>query len=147
MRRYINYFKDFKINEIFDPKSIYDVSIDDYKEYGDSKSYRYSFITKDHVRYRVLLSIYKKDGVAKIDFDTISDKNKDHNSIISLINTGDVYKVINTLKFIIGKHDDIKKLIIYSSRERMDFYKKILDYMNIRNEYVDGYLIGHLKKQ
>lgn len=143
MRKHIEDFKHFQINEIFKSEQIYDVTLDEYKEYDNSKSYRYSFITKDDIKYRVLLSI-RNNGVGRIDFDTTSEKNIEHNSIFQLINTGDVYKVINTLKSIIDKHKDVKELVISSSKERMKFYKKILDYMNIRNKYIDGVLIGYV---
>lgn len=143
LRNYIKDFKHFQINEIFKSEQIYNVTLDEYKEYNNSKSYRYQFITKDDIKYRVLFSI-KNNGVGRIDFDTISEKNIKHNSIFQLINTGDVYKVINTLKSIIDKHKDVKELVISSSKERIKFYKKILDYMNIRNKYIDGVLIGYL---
>lgn len=142
MIKHILKYNDFKINEVFDSNSKYDIKMDEYDEFTNSKSYRYSFITKDDVTYRILLTIYDK-GVGKIDFDTIS-KNKDHISIISLINTGDVYRVMNTLKSIIDKHKEINKLIISSSEERMKFYQKLLNYLKIKNEYVDDYLVGYL---
>jgi len=148
----IKKFKEFnKINEIFNGDKIYDISLDkvdeptnDFcKSYGIKKfkSYRYSFITKDNIKYKVGLIIEGEKG--QIDFCTDS-KNKEHCSIIHLINTGDVYVVINTLKAIIDRHKEIKKLIIDSTEDRMKFYEKLLKYMKIKNKYVDGHLIGYI---
>lgn len=143
----IKNFADFSLNELFKSDNIYNVILTEHTTWDVFNSYRYSFITKDDVEYRISLSI-KNNGDANINFDTKGLSNKDHSSMIFLINTHDTIKVFNTLKSIIDKHEEIKKLIISSSEDRMVFYKKILDYMKIENEYIDdGYtLVGYLKK-
>lgn len=140
------------INEILKDDRSYEINLIDFDEFeneydktkGFSKFYRYSFITKDNIKYDILLSI-KENGKAKIDFDTKGLDNENFSSIIHLINAGDTIKVLNTLKKIIDKHrKNIKKLIINSTPERINFYKKVLDYLNIENYKYDEYLVGIL---
>ena len=125
-----------KINELFNNNDdIYDV-ISDGKviKFGTGKTYRYYFITKDDVKYRILLVI-KDDGRGKLDFDTIGLKNPEYDSIYDKINTKDSIKVFNTLKWIIfDKHKEIKKLIVSSGEERLIFYKKLLKYLGVETE-------------
>ena len=136
-----------KIYELFNG-DVYEVKLVDHKsekEYSDF--YKYSFRTKNDIEYRISFFI-KKDGTAKLDFMT-EGKDPKHNSFIQLINTGDAIKVFNTLKSIIEKHrQDIKKLIINSSPDRVRFYKRMLDHMKIRNEldptYAGSMLYGYL---
>jgi hypothetical protein len=98
-------------------------------------SYRYSFVTKDDIKYRVMLSI-SNNNIAQINFDTLGLKDKKHSSMIELIGTGDAIKVFNTIKVIIYKHkDEFKQLTLKSTPERTTFYKKMLDYLNISNTY------------
>jgi hypothetical protein len=140
MKKYINF-----INEIFESDNIYNVKLykDEIYESGNHEL-RYSFITKNNIEYKILLFI-KKNGNASIDFDTIGLDNDDYSSMIWLINSHDSIKVFNTLKSIIYKHKEIKKLEISSTEERIKFYKKLLDYMKIKNKLLDDkHLIGYL---
>lgn len=139
--------------ELFQSDNVYDIVLDSFKEYDNKKygygndyDYRYSFITKDDVKYRVMLFI-NSAGNTDVNFDTIGLNDKNHSSIIELINTGDSIKVFNTIKTIIYKHKDkIKKLIIGSTSDRIVFYKKLLDYMKIKNElHGSQRLIGYLQ--
>ncbi|MFW6281273.1 MAG: hypothetical protein ACOC1O_00555 [bacterium] len=126
-----------KLNEILTTENVYDITLDEEVYTETSKIYRYSFITKKDIKYTVLLTV-RKNGEARIDFDTRGLKDDKYDSVIHLINSGDTIKVLNTLKAIINNHkDDIDKLIISSTRDRIKFYKKILDYLNIEN-YMDG---------
>jgi hypothetical protein len=98
---------------------------------GKIRTIRYEFITKDDVLYLILLNIWDRDRTARIDFHTESN-NPEHRSIYQLINTRDAIKVFNTIKSILEKHkQEFDKLIINSAPERIEFYKKLLDYLHI----------------
>lgn len=122
------------INELFDSNLVYDVKLISKKEfpsnYGNSTDeYSYIFITKDKLKYRVLL-IIREDGYAKMDFDVVG---SGIFSAIELINKYDSINVFNTLKSIIEQHkNEINKLIIHSTEDRNKFYKKLLGYMGIK---------------
>lgn len=132
------------INEIFNSENIYDIKTDEEKKYKDSSHYRYSFITKDNIKYRILLGIV--NGVGTIDFDTVGLSDNKYNSIIHLINSHDSIKVFNTIKSLIFRHNAIEKIKLSSTPDRITFYKKMLDYMKIKNKIVsDDTLIGYIK--
>lgn len=132
--------KYLKIFELFDGKGIYDIKLDVHEEddlQGDdndtvdyvSKTYRYSFITKNRVKYRIFLSYRTTNHTAEIHFDTIGLDNKDYSSIGHKINTFDSFKVFNTIKSIINKHPEIKKLSLSSDPERINFYEKMVKHL------------------
>jgi hypothetical protein len=143
------------INELFSTDYTYDVKLTEKSSFANSDSYRYEFITKDDVKYRILLNVNKKNKMGVLNFDTIGINNRNYSSMIHLINTKDSIKVFNTLKSIIYKHiDEIDKIGIYSTEDRIKFYKKLLEHMGIKviresgEEYKEGdtIIIGILKK-
>jgi len=131
------------INELFGSDYIYPIKVTEDNKFRSNlsqqafRSIRYEFITKDEVTYQVLISIWRKDRVGRIDFSTYSE-NPEHNSFLALINTHDAIKVFNTLKSIVEKHrKEIDELIMPSSPDRVKFYKKLLDYLNIKYKYAN----------
>ena len=134
------------INELFHSDNIYDVILEKVVDYKSGKSYRMYFITKDDVKYRILLNI-NNNGIGKLDFDTIGLKNSNYDSVYDKINTKDSIKVFNTLRWILlDQHKEINKIMISSGKDRLVFYKKLLNFFNIEtteDEY--GNLIGIVK--
>jgi hypothetical protein len=129
------------ITEIFDDTHIYPVRMYQDSQDGEVRTLRYDFQTKDEVQYKILLTIWQLNKTARIDFNTVSKKNPEHNSVIELIGTHDALKVFNTIKHIIDIHkDDIQKLVITSLPGRLKFYEKMLNYFHLN--YKAGNLSG-----
>lgn len=134
------------LNELFG-SDVYPVNVTEDKRFpsnGQSiRILRYEFTTKDNVEYRVMVQIWKKDRVGKLDFMTHS-KNPEHSSIIQLINTHDAIKVFNTLKSIIENHrKEFDSLQIESSPDRIPFYEKLLKYFHVNYKKIGSdYLLA-----
>lgn len=121
------------IKELFDETHVYPTRLYQDTQDGDVRTLRYEFQTKDNVTYKVLITLYVYPKLARLDFHTVS-KNPEHSSAIELINTHDAIKVFNTLKSIIYKHrDEIDKLLISSTHDRVKFYEKMLNHLHIKN--------------
>jgi len=139
----------FKLNEILDSNYTYAVKKVKDETYNITsdvsfRELRYEFITKNDILYKILFTI-EGDGEARIDFHTIGIKDKNHNSIIDLINSNDSIKVFNTLKSIIFSHkEDINKLKLSSTRDRLIFYKKLLEHIKIKYDDMGTELICYL---
>jgi hypothetical protein len=122
------------LNELFDNNRTYPFTLDDSEFYKDLTVYRYSFITKDKIKYSVVFTILTDKRIGKFDFSTsdLNDSKFSYNPIL-LINKFDSIKVFSTLKEIVLKHkNEISKLIISSREDRIKFYEKLLTYMKVR---------------
>ena len=119
--------------ELFDKTNIYPIILSDTKTYTDAISYRYTFTSKDNIRYIIGLVVYTDNKTGKLDF-LSSDLNSIHRNYNSneLINKYDAIKVFNTMKYIINHHrKEFTKLIVSSTEDRSKFYEKLLTYMNV----------------
>jgi len=124
------------VNELFDSENIYDIRMTEDSDDGfnsNIRTLRYEFTTKDDVTYKILMTIWVNQKQARIDFNTVSE-NPDHTSGIELINTYDTVKVLNTLKAIIYQHrNEIDKVLISSTSDRVKFYEKVLNHLNVKS--------------
>ena len=123
------------ITEIFNDFNVYPVRMYEDSQDGNTRTIRYAFKTKDDVQYKILLNFWPLDKQARIDFHTVSKKNPNHTEVIDLINTHDAIKVFNTLRHIIYLHkNEIKKLVLTSTADRINFYKKMINYLHLTPE-------------
>jgi hypothetical protein len=125
----MKYLKLFELfNTAYDYKLVKDNTKRDYPPLYDLT---YEFTTKDNVTYIVYLWIL--NGVCKLDFETKSLLKK-HTSKSGKIGIYDGFKVFNTIKNIIYDNKHLmKKIIIEANRkERLDFYIKLIDYMDLK---------------
>ena len=141
------------INELFNQKDIYPVEtyLDSTSPYsftdGQTKiKYNYNrrtliyyFYTKDDIKYTVDISINVDERRGRLDFRTSSKKNSQFTtSYVQNINAFDAIKVFNTIISIIQNlKPDIDTLVAISTKERMMFYIKMVNYFHMNYKIVD----------